>query len=77
MEIAARLSAIVESSDDAIVSNKFDGTIISWNDAAEKIFGYTAEEAVNKNISLIVPEAFNEEEKAISHGKEGRAHQPL
>ena len=66
MEIAARLSAIVESSDAAIISNKFDGTIVSWNDAAEKIFGYTAEEAVNKNISIIVPEEFYEEEKAIA-----------
>ena len=65
MEIAARLSAIVESSDDAIISKKFDGTITSWNDAAQRIFGYTAEEAINKNISIIVPPEFYEEEKEI------------
>ena len=64
-EIAARLSAIVESSDDAIISKNFDGTILSWNAAAQKIFGYTAYEAINNNISIIVPEEFYEEEEEI------------
>ena len=66
MDIAARLSAIVESSDDAIISKKFDGTIISWNEAAQNIFGYTAEEAINNNIAIIIPEELYEEENEIS-----------
>lgn len=64
-EIAARLSSLVESADDAIISNKFDGTITSWNEAAAKIFGYTACEAINNNISIIVPEEFRTEEERI------------
>ena len=64
-EIAARLSAIVDSSDDAIISNAFDGTITSWNDGAAKIFGYTHAEAVNENISIIIPEELRSEEDEI------------
>lgn len=67
MDIAARLSAIVESSDDAIISKKFDGTIISWNEAAQKIFGYTAEEAINSNISIIIPGELYDEESEINN----------
>lgn len=70
-EIASRLSAIVDSSEDAIISKKFDGTIISWNDAAEKIFGFTAEEAINNNISIIVPDEFTEEEQKLINKVKG------
>ncbi|MGN6533318.1 MAG: PAS domain S-box protein [Ginsengibacter sp.] len=71
-EIAARLSAIGESADDAIITNKLDGTITSWNQAAEKIFGYTAPEAINKNISIIVPKEFySENERIISQVRNG------
>jgi PAS domain S-box-containing protein len=59
------LAAIIDSSDDAIVSKNLDGVIRSWNKAAERIFGYTADEAVGKHISLIIPENRLEEEAGI------------
>jgi len=59
------LAAIVESSDDAIISKSLDGTITSWNKGGEKMFGYSAKEAVGKNISMIIPQEFAAEEKNI------------
>lgn len=55
-EYRLRLAAIVESASDAIVSKNIDGIILSWNPAAEKLYGYSAEEAIGKSISMIIPE---------------------
>jgi PAS domain S-box-containing protein len=60
-----RIAAIVESSDDAIVSKDLDGVIISWNKGAEHIFGYTAEEVVGKPITILIPADRQDEEPAI------------
>ena len=54
-EADRRLAAIVESSSDAILSKTLDGTILSWNAGAEKIYGYSAEEVVGKSVSILVP----------------------
>ena len=54
-EEPARLAAIVESSDDAIISKTLEGIITSWNKGAQRIYGYSAEEAVGRPISMLVP----------------------
>jgi PAS domain S-box-containing protein len=64
-DASQQLAAIVSSSDDAIVSKNLDGVIRSWNAGAERLFGYTAEEAIGKPITLIIPADYLDEEPAI------------
>ncbi len=61
--VQARLAAIVESSDDAILSKTLDGIIQSWNAAAVQVFGWTSEEAVGRPITLIIPPDRLDEER--------------
>ncbi len=61
----ARLAAIVDSSDDAIVGKSLGGTITTWNGGAERLFGYTAEEAVGQPVTMLIPRARRDEEERI------------
>jgi PAS domain S-box-containing protein len=60
-----QLAAIVESSDDVIVSKNLNGIITSWNDAAVRVFGYTAEEMIGSSILKLIPEDLQSDEKTI------------
>ena len=64
-EIRFRLAAVVESSDDAIVSKTLEGVITTWNKGAERIFGYSAEEVVGKPITILIPPDRIDEEPVI------------
>jgi PAS domain S-box-containing protein len=59
------LASIVESSDDAIVSKNLDGIVTSWNRGAERVFGYTADEAIGQPITIVIPEDRQDEERGI------------
>jgi PAS domain S-box-containing protein len=71
-ETQARLAAIVESSQDAVISKTLDGTIRSWNAEAERLFGHTAEEAVGRSITMIIPpERLSEEHMIVESLRRG------
>src|SRR5262245_22559946 len=71
-ELQARLAAIVDSSEEAIVSKTLEGKIQSWNAGAERVFGYSAEEAVGQSIHLIIPpERASEEETILARVRNG------
>ena len=65
LEERLRLAAIVESTDDAIISKDLDATITSWNAGAQRIFGYTEEEAIGQPITILVPPDLRQEENKI------------
>jgi len=64
-ETSMHLAAIVEGTDDAIFSRDMEGTILTWNAAAESMYGYSAEEAVGRPISIIVPPEYTYQLKDI------------
>lgn len=64
-EAGQRLAAIVESSDDAIVSKDLNGIVKTWNRAAERMFGYTADEIIGQSILLIIPDDRHHDEPMI------------
>jgi two-component system CheB/CheR fusion protein len=69
----ARLAAIVESSDDAIIRKNLDGIIETWNRGAERLFGYTQEEAVGQPITLLFPpDLIDEEPKILERIRQGK-----
>src|ERR1700712_17446 len=67
-----RLAAIIDSSDDAIVSKDLTGIITSWNRGAEELFGYSADEAVGQSITMLIPpDRLAEEEMVLGHVRRG------
>jgi PAS domain S-box-containing protein len=76
-----RLAAVVESSNDAIISKTLDGRITSWNGGAQSIFGYTADEAIGQPVQMLIPQHLQSEELRIiaelEHGKSAPAFDTL
>jgi PAS domain S-box-containing protein len=71
-EARSRLAAIIESSDDAILSKSLDGVITSWNAGAERLFGYTADETIGQPVMMLMPrDRFNEEPNILERIRRG------
>src|SRR6058998_2283976 len=70
-ETRAHLAAIVESSDDAIISKTLDGVVTSWNKGAERIYGYSADEIVGRPSSILLPAHIDEEPQILERLKRG------
>jgi PAS domain S-box-containing protein len=66
-EVERWLAAIIESSDDAIISKNLNGIITSWNNGAELLFGHRAEEVIGQSITILIPEGRQDEEPRILH----------
>jgi PAS domain S-box-containing protein len=76
MDAFARLASLVESSEDAIISKDLNGTILSWNGGAAALYGYTAEEAIGKPISILLPpDRASEDETILEHIRAGQRMQ--
>ena len=70
--VAAQLAAIVESSDDAIISKDLNGVITTWNQAAERVFGYTASEVIGRPVTMLMPpERYDEEPGILARVRRG------
>lgn len=64
-DVARRLAEIVENSDDAIISQDLNGTVTSWNSAAERLYGYQAAEVLGQSIRVIIPDRLQHEEEEV------------
>lgn len=77
-ELARRLAHIVENSDDAIISQDLNGILTSWNPAAQRIFGYTAEESIGQSVRLIIPpDRHDEEVEVVRRVRQGERVEPF
>ena len=73
-EVRERLAAVVDSSDDAIISKTLDGTITAWNRGAEKVFGYSSAQAVGQPMRILIPpERANEESEILARISRGES----
>jgi PAS domain-containing protein len=70
-ELKERLAAVIESSDDIIVSKTLEGIIISWNRGAERVLGYTADEVIGRHVSMLMPRSISRTPNGFSVGSAG------